>query len=911
MSTESSRIHIALQILILIIVIVCLGAVAVGEAAAAPPGTDVVVDDDWRNNSTGDVVDGGYVIGTNATATVSSALDNASEGDTISVYPGTYREASGPNGAGVYVDTPNVTLRGVTEQGGVINHRENVGAEVVPESGAQAMYVDSEGVTVSGLEFTADNASEPLRNVEVTGDRFTLTRSVLPGLGGTVYVTGDEVQKFTITGSEVGILTVSNGVGDDLGRSNRIVTDNLIRVAQFAGDVSANDRWKSTYGDSPIGNVTASGNTITEAMFAYNTTTPDLRHIARQNTIRRGAIPLTPSGDVRANENEVRLVYKLPSAVAAAKPGDTVSVLPGRYAHSRTLVVDKRVSLVASGGPDTTTIAAGHGGPVVDVRASNVTVDGFTITNRSGNEPARGLTLSGPGVENVTLRNLDVSGVRNEGIVITRSDGTLVENVRVRHNDGTGLLVTGNDTTLVDVTAAGNAAHGVAVGTDGHHGRSPPASGLTVSRSTFESNGKAGLAVRGAERVTIRDSAFLGAGGVVAVNVTTPVDGGHNYWDAPTGPGGVAPGTGATVSGNVTYAPFYTNAALTTLSTDPPTLSNVTLTDVADGDGTVGDGDTLLVRARVVDPVGVANVTTNATAFGGNGSLSLTHDSDDPANVYDANVSVNLDSATGSAGNVSLTVVARDDSGGTANASTNPLTLAVPNRDDDDDDDDDDDRPSNSSRSDRVTALIIDGRADLNVGGRVSRLQIEFGSGGTGGSAAAEPLSGPPDSVPPVPDASNAAYVDVSVPQDRTAAEATLRFTVDITTFDGAAPEDLVVYHYTRGQWTALETSVVGVNGDRVTVAAATSTFSPFAVGTRNAPPERRTATPAEPAAPDGRTTTDAPSGDRTTTRAAGTTEGVETTGAPVEEPAGFNPVAVGVIVTLVFAVGFVVFRRK
>lgn len=67
-------------------------------------------------------------------------------------------------------------------------------------------------------------------------------------------------------------------------------------------------------------------------------------------------------------------------AIGMTGPGDTVIVGPGTYAEMVT--IDESITLVSSGGPAATIISPfASGSYVVSIEASNVTLNGFTITN--------------------------------------------------------------------------------------------------------------------------------------------------------------------------------------------------------------------------------------------------------------------------------------------------------------------------------------------------------------------------------------------------------------------------------------------------------------------------------------------------------------------------------------------------
>ncbi|WP_152421634.1 PGF-pre-PGF domain-containing protein [Halogeometricum pallidum] len=205
------------------------------------------------------------------------------------------------------------------------------------------------------------------------------------------------------------------------------------------------------------------------------------------------------------------------------------------------------------------------------------------------------------------------------------------------------------------------------------------------------------------------------------------------------------------------------------------------------------------------------------------------------------------------------------------------------------------------------TGDITDGRADLKVGTAITALRVGFRAGGTGGSVTARELDVRPDSVPAIPNAKGFRYVDITVPRDRTEGEATLQFAVDTETLDDVAPDQLVVYHYHDGEWSALETTVVSTEGAVVTLEATTPGFSLFAIGTADA----SSSSDGDGAGPD-----DATSGDDEVSEPetgnesadAETPEGGLGDG-PIQEEGGFDTILIGAIALFAVLGGFYIYR--
>ncbi len=146
------------------------------------------------------------------------------------------------------------------------------------------------------------------------------------------------------------------------------------------------------------------------------------------------------------------------AGIAAATAGDAVAVGPGTYAED--VIVNKAVTLTATGGPGVTTIEGPIGGEPATVRiaASNAVVEGFTIT-RAGNDDWNnpdlnviGVAIQGQATTGATLRDSIVIGNRN-GIDVNDSSGHFILGNDVRGNR-TGLMLRNRTD---DLTVANNA----------------------------------------------------------------------------------------------------------------------------------------------------------------------------------------------------------------------------------------------------------------------------------------------------------------------------------------------------------------------------------------------------------------------------------------------------------------------
>jgi len=117
-----------------------------------------------------------------------------------------------------------------------------------------------------------------------------------------------------------------------------------------------------------------------------------------------------------------------------------------------------------------------------------------------------------------------------------------------------------------------------------------------------------------------------------------------------------------------------------TVDTTPPSISDVTLVDDTNDDGIVGEGDSVLITARVTDrsQSAITSVTADASAFDA-GSDTVTLNDDGPNSTagndfYSQTITVGPEAAEG---DQSVTVNATDDAGngGTQNVESGTVTV--------------------------------------------------------------------------------------------------------------------------------------------------------------------------------------------------------------------------------------------
>ena len=169
---------------------------------------------------------------------IQAAIDAASPGATIKVYPGNYSETAagrklfnntGPYQFGLFINKDNLLIQGVSDAGLPITDPAATAAYVTTNAtnsfGASGIFVEGNGVTITGFKI-GPNAGGENKTIEVIGDSFSLKYShfIVSG-GGSVYLNDwrydaatdvSYVKSYTIEGNlfEQGTsIDISSGAG--------------------------------------------------------------------------------------------------------------------------------------------------------------------------------------------------------------------------------------------------------------------------------------------------------------------------------------------------------------------------------------------------------------------------------------------------------------------------------------------------------------------------------------------------------------------------------------------------------------------------------------------------------------------------------------------------------------------------
>jgi parallel beta-helix repeat protein len=449
---------------------------------------------------------------------IQAAIDAASAGDTIEVYPGTYDQeeandrdlyngGAGSTDLNIFVDK-SVTIQGVDEDGNPITDADVAEAFIIPErdtpiSNLCTIFIQADDVVITGLDVTAyDDPDYNFKTISVIGDNVTIMYCKLHARDqvSSIYMYDPRydddtdtsyIQSYTFEGNYLDAggtsasgIRISSGPGWSGDVANRIIGGNTFDSGgygiEFVGPLG--DPW-DVY---PVGAATVTTNSFSgqdrgsvAAWGKYKDAQGygdiDWDAIFNSNTFDKAVIVKTPGGEVRyydaATFYYVRGIY---SAIQryplnkVAQAGDTVMVADGTYHEN--VVIDKSLTLEAASAPVINGDTSGDGvpdGSCITVNSDGVTIDGFELTN--GYNGIIGET-SGSTIQNCIIHdNLNYVGSNGVGIVLWGdNDDNEILNNEIYNNDRQGIFIGYDDfdgdpnTTpkiSTDNTISGNSIH--------------------------------------------------------------------------------------------------------------------------------------------------------------------------------------------------------------------------------------------------------------------------------------------------------------------------------------------------------------------------------------------------------------------------------------------------------------------
>ncbi len=240
--------------------------------------------------------------------------------------------------------------------------------------------------------------------------------------------------------------------------------------------------------------------------------------------------------------------------------------------------------------------------PGVDISGLNIHDNSFTSLV-AGSWGYEGIYVNlDAGTGSITINNNQFSGDLLRAVTSERSNTQITNNsvitnlVPVAANFSTagaylGIYVGGAGGTQTNVAVIGNTVKGSTTGKGFLQGIRIGSSSQTdlnsvsVTNNTVEGNTN-GIYIRNNADGVVVNSNVISSNTIGLQNDDTlnNLDATYNYWGHATGPGGAGFGLGDNVSSNVTYYPWYTSSALTTLTdttvTPSLTIETKTISDL-------------------------------------------------------------------------------------------------------------------------------------------------------------------------------------------------------------------------------------------------------------------------------------------------------------------------------------------
>jgi hypothetical protein len=195
--------------------------------------------------------------------------------------------------------------------------------------------------------------------------------------------------------------------------------------------------------------------------------------------------------------------------------------------------------------------------------ANFVVPEGITLTLRTGAAvmmrggvmPVAGnLVVEGTAVAPVTFTSAVDSGPGEWAGIVLEGGTAVIDHAQIRNSgqDGQsgirvgGYIINGGNLTISNSTIVSSTAEGLSV----YSGK------VTAVCTTFTNNNGDAIYVAGSPDVTVFSSSISGNGSGVNNVGSTVVDARQNWWGDASGPGGIGPGSGDAVWGNVLYDPW-------------------------------------------------------------------------------------------------------------------------------------------------------------------------------------------------------------------------------------------------------------------------------------------------------------------------------------------------------------------
>lgn len=416
------------------------------------------------------------------------------------------------------------------------------------DPGSSAIYA----AKINGGEFGYNHITNGRRGIKVAGGNSNIN-----------------IQNNTISGTVQADVMLSN---DGFGANSAIeIHDNSLTsaVSILNDDIAIPDATCNSYGTlTPAAKITGTGSVnYCPWLTVFADDSPSQGFQPVENSCNGTGGP----GGVVTNTNTGNLYCSIQAAINAASPNDVITVSAGTYTEN--IIVNKSVTLRGAKvgvdcngrtGPESNLV--GTGDRTIYVQADGVTIDGFNITNPTGN-----FGIYQKGQSNMLAQHNIVTNIGNStsgsgasyGIAIEMGSAANMSNVNISNNCVSDIRG-GNNTSLTGLAAKDNNGSGVAIGA-GFSNANFDINILTVSCNTINNISASALDFndggKGAYGVLINVGASAGGVGkanspIVSNNNITNLNG---LWSHGIGLEGETPGASVV---NNTMSAFTHNKPL-------------------------------------------------------------------------------------------------------------------------------------------------------------------------------------------------------------------------------------------------------------------------------------------------------------------------------------------------------------
>lgn len=459
----------------------------------------IYVDDDYTETSCG-----GHIWGFDAFNKIQNAIDAASAGAVINVYPGNYDEfapnsnpASVPGtyqfGLFIGVSKTGITIQGVNASGIPVTDYKNIEANVqlnaTDNFGPDGMYIEADNVTLSGLKLWQNISLGTNKTIAVIGDNLTFKYNHVLDVTatepwGSLYLDDEfynatsnisHIQSYTIQNNFLDNCSIdlNNGAGFSGSVSGRKILNNTINLGAWAG-ASISFTGSGTgvaWFIHGVGGAIITGNSFSNnsqhirVRGDYDNTQFNWNSYWNENSFDKAVVcGINPPNDIQEYSyvsgsitmNHVRRIgANIQGEVDHAVANDKVNIKNGTYLEK--VIVNKTLTIsgedrdnVIIKGPKTT----GTGqtmllsAPGITLEKVTITRDGNNVTDWAANDNGSGLSF-GQGVLNCIVQNIKVTENRN-GVYINNSQGNIIKNCLITNNRTGVQLVNNVSNTLIE-----------------------------------------------------------------------------------------------------------------------------------------------------------------------------------------------------------------------------------------------------------------------------------------------------------------------------------------------------------------------------------------------------------------------------------------------------------------------------